>query len=157
MDDPDIREAIKRKERSQRAWRIALGLLFFGAGAFMSAAVIIGFDAPHAGWQDYLIFILPLPWLVVSGMVLAYRPKPNRHGAVAGYSGATKSSFSFFHLAIVTAVFGGFLELLRALNWSDVMHSLIVTTAAVLLLLLLSHIFKKAPSKPSSDAGNTVQ
>ena len=152
MDGSDIGERTKAR---QRALRIALGLFFFAAGAYMAAAVIIGFDAAHTSWQDYMVFILPAPWLVCAGVIFAYRPAEKRPSDVG--SRANQSRPSLFPAAIGTAVFGGVLGLLWALDWREVMHELIVTAGAVLLLLFLAYISKESGKKRSADADRANQ
>lgn len=137
-----------RKASLQRGLRIALGLFIFALGAFMAAAVVVGFDASHTGWQDYLIFLLPVPWLVVSVVIFAYRPGPHAKTQAK----ADQSTASFFQGAIGIAIFGGFLKLLWAFDWGETIHTLLATAGAVLILFLLSLCFKEPSKRLPADA-----
>ena len=135
MDDPAA------TARLQRRVRIVLGAIFAALGLFMTAAAVIGFDGYHASWQDSLVFLLPLPWLVCSMVILRYRP-----AARVARGRASPTPVSPFSNAIKLAVFAGLVSGLYALDWIGVVHAVVVTAGAVAALLLLARMFAKAPS-----------
>lgn len=149
MEDSD--DGPTRKSHLQRVLRVGLGLLFFAIGAFTTAAIIIGFDAAHSGWQDYLLFVLPVPWLICATIIFTYRAPTKTSQTALAASKPSQSRPSRFRAAIGLCVFGGMISIPWALDWGGVVREAIVTVGAILVLLLLSRVFKEATQRRSTD------